>query len=187
MSHSPSLLDDDLAYLSPQLPRLWVGYAWAGILFLIEIVAAVQNPNAPENSPAMQLLVIGNIVGVFYWLYCVYKYHDIMTQVPDWNHPIGVGRAVGFHFIPFYNFYWIYKWPTEIARFANWRSQSRLMSPLAAGTLMLAAFLVRFFDTAIGLALIFAAGSYISNRLRKSFAAPPPPMPPAEPKFQLGL
>lgn len=185
---SPSPLADDLAYLSPQLPRLWVGYALAAILLVMEVVAAAQNPDFPEGSSiSLTMFLIAVAIGWFYWLYCVYKYHDIMTQVPGWNHPIGVGRAVAFHFIPLYAYYWIYKWPTEIARFANWRAQSQIMSPVAAGTIMLAAFLMIAFDNAIGLALIFGSGSYISGRLRRAFAAPAPPLPPPGPSFQVGL
>jgi len=165
-----------------------VGYGLAGLLFVLEIVAGIADAFSEAVGFWIALDIVTAVLGWFYWLYCVYKYHDIMFQVPGWDHPIGVGRAVGFHFIPLYNFYWVFKWPKEIANFANWRAQAKIMSPIAAGSLMVAATLVgRFFDAAIGLALIFSAGAYISARLRRAFAAPPPPPSPKIPSFQLGL
>lgn len=169
-------LTEDAALLSPQLPRMWIGYFFAALYFVTEIVEIARNPSLVNNPNKIipSLLIIG-LAGGFYWLYCVYKFHDVLTQVRVWDHPITVGRAVAFHFIPFYNLYWIFKWPKEIAGFVNWRTQASTMSPYAAGSLLLLAALIgRLFESAIALALIFSTGVYISRRLRTAFSSPPP-------------
>lgn len=80
------------------------------------------------------------------------------------------------HWIPIYNLYWVFKWPSEIATFVNWRMQSPAMKGPIAGLLVLLAVLVgRFVDGAIGLVLLFSSGFYISKYLRRAFAAPPVP------------
>jgi hypothetical protein len=99
-----------------------------------------------------------------------------MQHVPGWKHPISPARAVGFHFIPVYNFYWVFKWPQEIARFVNWRFQFPLMKPQMVGLMVFAAFVLRFiFDPGLGLILLFLAASYVSGCLRRAFALPPMP------------
>jgi hypothetical protein len=101
-----------------------------------------------------------------------------MQHVPGWKHPISPARAVGFHFIPIYNLYWVVKWPQEIARFVKWRFKGPVMKPQMVGLMVLAAFVMRFlFDPGLGLILFFLAASYVSGCLRRAFALPPMPTP----------
>jgi len=117
--------------------------------------------------------------------------HDVMAQIPGYNHSITPWRAVGMHWIPIYNFYWVFKWPSEIATFVNWRTQLPTMKGAIAGLLVLLAVLVgRFVDGAIGLALLFSSGSYISKFVRRALTAPPVPasaMAPPGARGPLGL
>ena len=95
-----------------------------------------------------------------------------MAHVPGWKHPISPARAVGFHFIPFYNLYWIFKWPREIANFVNARLHQPIMKPVAVGVAILAALVLRILDPGFGLILLFFPVSYVSECLRRAFAAP---------------
>jgi hypothetical protein len=106
-----------------------------------------------------------------------------MNAIPGWRHPISPARAVGFHFIPFYNLYWIFKWPQPIAEFVNsrlGRSTSEsfpklFMRPQAIGLAVLLALIVRvFIDPGLGLILLFMAASYLSASLRRALAEPAP-------------
>ena len=140
------------------------------VLFLFaEIAAAV----AEKGFEYVMMLAL---VAWLYWLYCVYKFHDVMENIPGYEHPISSNRAVAMHFIPFYNLYWTFKWPREIATFVNWRMQSQAMNGSSVGLLVLLSVLIgRKVDGFLGLMLLFSSGVYISRRIKKALMAPPVP------------
>jgi len=164
----------------PAFPQLWVGYVLGFATIIAEFVAASLHPELAKAEfpiPPLYLFLVMFVGGV-YWLVCVYRYHVVMQHVPGWKHPISPARAVGFHFIPIYNFYWVFKWPQEIARFVNWRFGRPLMKPQMVGLMVFSAFLLRFlFDPGLGLILLFLAASYVSGFLRRALTLPQ--MPPA--------
>jgi hypothetical protein len=155
------------------LPMIWIGYLLGIATIVAEFVALGLHPElAKEGGIPPLYLFLASFVGGVYWFVCVYQYHVVMAQVPGWRHPISPARAVGFHFIPFYNFYWVFKWPREIATFVNGRLQRPVMKPVAASVAVLAALILRILDPGFGLILLFLPMSYISECLRRAFAAP---------------
>ena len=70
-------------------------------------------------------------------------------------------------------FYWIFKWPREIANFVNSRLPQPVMKPVAVGVAVLAALLLRILDPGFGLILLFFPMSYISECIRRALSAPP--------------
>ena len=162
----------------PPFPQLWVGYLLGLATVIAEFVAASLHPEMEKAEiPIPPLyLFLPEFVGAVYWLVCVYQYHVVMRRVPGWKHPISPARAVGFHFIPIYYLYWIFKWPLEIARFVNWRFGKPFMKPLVVGLMVFAGFLLLFFfDPGLGLIMLFLAASYVSGCLRRAFALPSAP------------
>lgn len=159
----------------PPLPRIWVGYLLGIATIVAEFVAVTLHPEMAKVGAIPPLyLFLAVFVGGVYWLVCVYQYHVVMARMPGWKHPISPARAVGYHFLPIYNLYWVFKWPQEIARFVNWRLQRPLMKPQAVGLGVFAAFVVRFvIDPGLGLILLFVAAAYVSECLRRALAAPP--------------
>ena len=89
---------------------------------IAEFVAVSLDPQLAKQGgiPPLYLFLVSFIGGV-YWFVCIYRYHVILAIVTGRKYPISPARAVGFHFIPFYQFYWVFKWPIEIARFVNFR------------------------------------------------------------------
>lgn len=159
----------------PPLPQVWIGYLLGVATIVAEIVAVELHPELAQGGFAIPplYLFLSAFVGGVYWLVCVYKYHVLLAHIPGWQHPISPTRAVGLHFLPLYNFYWVFKWPQEIARFVNWRVQKPLMKPQAVGMAVFAAFLVRLLlDPGLGLILLFVAFSHVSECLRRALASP---------------
>src|SRR6202521_5386800 len=155
-----------------QLPLIWIGYLLGIATIIAEFVALSLHPELAKEGgiPPLYLFLVSFVGGV-YWLGCVYGYHVVMAQVPGWKHPISPARAVGFHFIPFYNLYWVFKWPQEIAKFVNARLRAPVMKPLPVGIAVLGALVLRVLDPGFGLILLFFPLSYISECLRRAFAA----------------
>ncbi len=167
--------------LSHQLPKLRFGFGMAIAIFVLEIVWGIQRELARGTSEsqsaggyAAALTFMGAIVSTAYLLHCISAYHYVVGNVEGWTHPISPKRAVWCHFLPVFNLYWNFKWPTAIATFVNWKMQSRRMSGVLVGALVLLGFLIaRFVDISIGLAVILSAFAYISRCLRDAFAAAP--------------
>jgi Domain of unknown function (DUF4328) len=158
----------------PKLPVIWIGYLLGLATIGAEFVAVNLHPELAKAGgiPPLYLFLVSFVGGV-YWFVCIYRYHVILANVPGWKHPISPARAVGFHFIPIYNLYWIFKWPKEIAKFVNERLRAPVMKPVAVGVAVVGALVLRLFDPGFGLMLLFFPMSYISECLRRAFAAPP--------------
>jgi len=168
------------ARLMAKLPKLKYGFWIAGLFFVSEMVWGAQRELHPYSKSAggyaAALLMVSSIVATAFSLSCISAYHRIVAEVRGWTHPITPRRAVRFHFIPIFNFYWNFRWPVEIARFVNWRMQRRRMSGVLAGmTLFIGAIVAAFVDGSIGLAVIFSGFAYVSRSLRDALAAPAVP------------
>jgi hypothetical protein len=164
-SQTPSLT-------TAHLPIVWIGYVLGVATIIAEYVAISLHPELekPGAIPPLYFFLVSFIGGV-YWLVCIHRIHVVLAHIPGWKHPISPPRAVGFHFIPFYQFYWIFKWPREIANFVNTRLRQPIMKPVAVGVAILAALLLRVLDPGFGLILLFFPISYVSECVRRAIAA----------------
>jgi len=163
--------------LSERLPNVGIGYLLALATLVGEVVAVARNPGLAQAANAVPPLEIylPSYLGLVYWLVCVHRYHTLLKNVPGWNHPISPARSVGFHFIPVYFLYWIFRWPAAIADFVNFRLQAPAMKKWTVGVLILASLLSPYFlDRALGVAIMFFSCTYISGFMRRAFAHPAP-------------
>jgi hypothetical protein len=164
------------ARLSAYLPNLKFGFWLAGWLFFCELLWGVQRASDPSRSAggyAAALALITSLVAAAFILSCISFYHKIVNGVTGWRHPISQRKAVRYHFIPIFNFYWNFRWPVEIARFVNWRMQRRRMWGLLAGSVVfLGAVVAALIDGSIGLLIVFSGFAYVSRCLRDALAAP---------------
>ena len=81
------------------------------VLYIIGIILAIVEMDRwrPNWGPPIFLLLVGLVVlvyGAIMWLRLVYK---SWKAVQDGHARTTPGKAVGFLFIPFYNFYWIFQ------------------------------------------------------------------------------
>jgi hypothetical protein len=117
------------------------------------------------------LLYLGGFV---YWLFCVHRFHKVLAEATAGKYPISPRDAVGYHFLPLYNLYWIFYWPNTLARFVNERNSPPRMVVGLAGGLLLAGFLACRLDSALGLTIIFSVSVYLKNGIRRAVATPMP-------------
>jgi hypothetical protein len=94
---------------APKLPVIWIGYLLGVATIVAEVAAVSLHPELVKEGGIPPLyLFLASFVGGVYWLVCVYQIHVVLANVQGWKHPISPARAVGFHFIPFYNLYWVF-------------------------------------------------------------------------------
>jgi len=179
--NSDTEIKDHPAKSSP--PWVWFGFLFA-LAFLVAEFLAVGLELDHQSFQFLFILIV--LSGWIYWLFCVHRFHKILAEMTSNRYPISPGEAVGKHFIPFYNFYWLFAWPSALAKHINSRGHVRMLPGGVIGFLLLLSILLRYLDGAFGLAVTFAVGLYISAKLRRHMALvkgvapgmlPPPPDP----------
>lgn len=166
-----------------KLPHMWIGFIFAMAFFVAEIIEVVRGHEGSEVT--LPTLLVG-IAGWIYWLFCVYRLHKVLEDMTRGSYQNTPGWAVGGHFLPFYNFYWLFKWPSDFSSFLNSRGEAaRMISGALVGiALLVSVLLLRLVDGAIGLAAIFGIGVYLNQKLgdytaelrqRLPEMQPPPP------------
>lgn len=174
-----------------KLPWVWFGFFFVAAFFIAETLIIVLELD--ETTSTIVLVLIG-LAGWIYWLFCVHRFHKVLGQISRNHYPISGAEAAGKHFIPFYNLYWVFRWPTEMSDYLNRRGRVKMISGKLLGLILLISmFTARFFDGGLGLTGMFGTGMYIYFKLRRHLELigqadrlPPPPDPnwfgtPAEP------
>jgi len=175
--NTPDSLEEVPAKSSPAW--VWLGFIFAAAFLFQETLAVLLE--FEEAVTNLTLILIG-LAGWIYWLFCVFRFHKILIEMSRNQYPVGAGEAVGKHLIPFYNFVWIFRWPTHLSDYLNQRGRVHVVSGKLLGLLLLlSALTARFVDGGVGLIGMFAVGMYISAKLRrhiqlvKGERLPPPP------------
>ena len=140
------------------LPAMWIAFAYVAASLLAVI---------PMGNIYLTSLV--SSCAMIYWLFCIHRFHKILGELSITKYPISPGTAVGFHFIPFYSLYWIFKWPIEFAKFINAQGIVKTASGVTVGLLILISLVLNqfFFIAPIGLACLFGIVIYLVSKLRK--------------------
>lgn len=146
------------------LPKIWFGYLIAAIFFVYGVAEEVLNPSLNEQI-SVPLTIIA-LAGSFYWLYCVQRLHQILSYATNATYPIPPWKAVAFHFFPFFNIYWIFKWPNEIANYVNSRTSEKRMKKGWIGIVILLGILIKFIDSSVGLVVLFSVSLYLNKKIK---------------------
>jgi hypothetical protein len=164
------------AVARPAMPKLWIGYLLALATFIGEGVAVARHPELlkpqPEFAvPPLEIFLPTFIAGV-YWLVCIYRYHKILANIPGYKHSISPAKAVGYHFIPIFNIFWVFVWPLDIAKFVNARVKPLKMRGWVVGLSTFIGILCRvLFDPALGITLIFLSLTYLASFMVRALLA----------------
>ncbi len=161
------------------LPNLLAGYIMCVVLSIASYIAIAffrseltkENPST-EAALTSIVFIIFELVLFIYWLICIHRIHKVLLEATDGTYPIRPGRAVGFHFLPFYNIYWIFKWPSEVVKFININSQNQKLKPYVPGILIFIGFIFREFDGGIGMLIAFVALKDMVKNIRVLVQAP---------------
>ena len=143
-----------------KLPLMWIGYVITAISFIGDILILIVGIDFKYSPVGM--------LGMIYWLICVYRIHEVLIE-EDNSYPITPAKAVWYHLIPFFNLYWLFKWPFQLAKFVNERRPASKQSTLLgmSGVFLLIAVIVgRALGGVIGLAVLFTIGVYFNREIR---------------------
>ena len=160
-----------------KFPKIWAGYLFALSFILIELVSLTAKDPGTRDLYTLAMVLVG-IIGFVYWCVCVYKLHKTLLELTSDHYPVSPAAAAGFMLVPFYNLYWMFKWPGEIINLINTRTGSQKYRPWVAGLYLLLAMLIgRAIDGSLGLIGAFGVLSYLVSAIKKSLAVNSEPAP----------
>ena len=145
-------------------PWVWVGFLFVGAFLTLEVAFVILQLDEEAINAILTLIAI---VGWIYWLVCIHRIHKILAELTQNRYPNTPGEAALKHIIPFYNLVWIFRWPSDLADYINQRGRVKMVAGGVIGAIILVALLLRFFDGAIGLALLFGVTMYVSAKVKK--------------------
>ena len=178
---TPSILA--IESTSESVPKSSFHWVWLGFMFVVAFVVleTLMVLLELDQKTVKSGLTLIAIAGFIYWLVCIHRLHKILGEL-DRGYPITGAEAVGMHFIPLYNIYWVFNWPTLMVRYINGRGRVRMMPGYVSGLIILLAMLVRYLDGGLGLLLLFGITAYLSSKLKQHVrlvtAALPENLPP---------
>jgi hypothetical protein len=143
------------------LPTLWFGFALALLMIVVEVGETILQ----HGESTTVLFLILWLSGITYWLVCVYKIHKVLAALACGAYPISSAKAAWFHLIPFYNIYWVFRWPNQLARFLNSRGSEKRMPIGWPGFFLFLGLLVKGLDGGLGLLVMFIVLFYIQRKV----------------------
>lgn len=167
------------------VPPIWIGYLLGAAFIIFEALFFAtfwkwRLPNLETIGPEFIILGLIAIISIVYWFICVYRLHKLLGEATGSAYPITPGKAVGSHFVPLYNLYWIFKWTGEVVKFINSNSSKKL-KPFLPGLLIVISVFVIEIDSGLGTILIFFALGIMTRKLNQTLKAPPYQQPQPQP------
>jgi hypothetical protein len=167
--------DEQVPNSSP--PWVWIGFLFAFAFFVVEVVFVIMTfdweQEVATEDPGMALaLGLLGLPGIIYWMFCVHRLHKILAEMTRGRYPNTPLEAALKHMIPFYNLYWIFKWPGEFSDYLNRRGRVKIISGGVLGLMLLLGLLTfRVIDGAFGMAALFGVTMYMSSKLKAHVTA----------------
>ncbi len=150
--------------ISAKLPNFSLGYVIAALLLIGQIIQVIARLILVKQKVYPMISPIG-VAGWIYWFICIYQMHNVLAELTNSTYPISPAAAVGYHFIPLYNVYWIFRWPAEIAKFVNSHLGRKATFKGTGIFLFIAPFLLRMVGAGIPLIIAFSVGLYLSRKI----------------------
>ena len=162
--NNDSSVEDASVRVSP-LPKIWIGFILAALLVLYQLFS--------DFLPAMFRTRYGHPGGAYliyltaiaYWLFCVYRFHLVLEETTHSQYPIAPKSAAAFYLVPVYNFYWIFKWPSELVKYMNHKGRVQMTNGWVLGILLLLSCFLNSINGSLCIAALFFIALYIKKKL----------------------
>jgi hypothetical protein len=137
------------------LPKMWIGMAIAFNCLLFQL-AGVEG-----------LVLLTSMLGSCYWLFCVYRIHKVLAQYTGRTYSVSPRKAIGFQFIPIFEYFWFFRWTKRMAEFIDSESGKPGMPKVWPGVLLTVTSLFGLWPPfkSVRLFLIFGFGMYLTRKL----------------------
>ena len=156
-----------------QYPKISLGYVYgaAAVTSFFVLMFLKPDPKSPytlATGTIYGLMLVSMLTGIVYWFLSVHKLHRTLEKATGGSYPISAGKAVGYQFIPFFNIYWMFKWPAEVAEFVNHVNGQKFMGKYRYGGMFLLSSVLARLITGISLLVDFWVLGYLSTQVREA-------------------
>lgn len=140
------------------LPKPWIGIGLAVLCLLSQL----------GGRSLVGFVWLMSAFGSCYWLFCIHRIHKVLAEYTNGSYPISARRAVGFQFIPLFEYYWFFRWARQLARFFDQRSGTTTAPKVWPGILLSSASVLGWVPAfkSLRLFLIFGFGLYLTRKLK---------------------
>jgi hypothetical protein len=151
---------------TPKPPNIKTGFILVALLFVGTVTHLIVYDN---EKVRFSIFTIPFSLACFsYYIYIIRRLHVIMNIIALERYPVSSAKAVGFHFIPFFNLYWLFKWPIVLGNFIGRNSNIKMIPGFAIGCGLLFSFLcIKAIDSSIGYFMLFSLMAYITTRVNR--------------------
>jgi len=143
---------------------MWVGYVLAAAFLIGEFVELAMDSSGGDELGVICIAI--GLAGWIYWLSCVFRFHKVLREATNGHHPVSPGQSIGYLFIPFYNLYWIFKWPNELVSFVREHGRNIKMMMGWPGVFLLVGTMLSRVDASLGFLVIFSVGVHLKKKIR---------------------
>ena len=174
-----------------RFPKIQPGYVLGAVTIASYLVLMLTTAGRPQtggsytivSGSASAVMIVSFIAGLVYWLMSVYRLHKTLNNLTSGTYPITARQAVGYQFIPFFNIYWTFKWPAEIADFVNHLESRTAMNRYKYGVILFAASIFSRLLTGISIVVDFAVLSRLIQKTKTAVAERAIPIEYEKPKY----
>jgi WD40 repeat protein/uncharacterized membrane protein len=156
---------------------VWIGFILAGVSAIATFIDIYSQSGYRSRQTWWSIIFV--LATVFYMCFCIYKQHKALQKLTNGNHPISPAKAVGFHFIPLFNYYWIFKWPYEMGKTIGKNNSGIKMHSSLFGFMLILGTIIGIIPLPIGGKIItigsvvtgfivFAVLYYFNNKLNEA-------------------
>jgi hypothetical protein len=140
-----------------------IGFVFAGITALTVLIDIFTQSSYSYGTVSPTWSNIFRLGFIVYYCLLIARIHKIAAEKSDGQYPITPGKAVGFLFIPLFNFYWLFKWQLEISKFINSKFETEKIKTGSVVGLLIGGLVVQFIPLPVdgnkywifGLAMLF--------------------------------
>ncbi len=165
-----------------KLPKMWIGFLLAVISSIMGVIDVSKDEYGVHYQSWSLIFILATIL---YHFYCIYQQHKVIMIITKGKHKITPGKAFWYHFIPIFDLYWAFKWPSEIAKSIGRTVPYIKMSSFIYGTVLLGSAIILAFIPEVRIVngrlngiLLFPyvlpiISYYINNKLACAFSCLP--------------
>jgi hypothetical protein len=145
-------------------PNTFLGF----ILFAIYVVIIIFLITFPGANPEFSLTIFYLLTIALFvvYLYFVFSFHSILNDLTDNRYPVSASRSVWGHFIPIYNFIFIFVWPNAFVDYYNENHRRKRLLKFVGGITILLAIIINYI-IGFGVLLLYGVITYYNLKLKE--------------------
>lgn len=144
-------------------PNTILGFVFFAVYIVLIVFINTFSGSLPESSLLIFTLLAISLFLLY--LYFVFAFHSVLNQLTNNRYSISPSRSVWGHFIPIYNFIFIFTWPNAFVDYYNENHRSGRLLKFIGGFLILLGSIINY-TLGVGEIILFGVIHYYNLKLK---------------------